>query len=255
MAGNLEKEQGSGNVPSLLFTLSFLVLMRFSKQIRAVASVSALIALLSAGTVAQAAPDYRSLAKSVYGDEECASILMSSDLGVGLSSVPPDVFSGVKPKNTACVLLRSFIRMPGAAIASREIVGVQGAELATPQTFAASKIPSLRAQNGETPATVHIASVSSSSEGTDTDAADESVDGVIWRIVYNDQSYDLSWEPVDVGVNPVTDRPYVTGANGRMWTPEWTKDYQTWGAKGKLRLFARLTQREIFSSRRSSMTG
>jgi hypothetical protein len=199
-----------------------------SKRILLLAVSSTAVVALSFGNIASAAPDYRSLAKTAYGDEECAPVLMSVDLAKNAMSTP-DVFTGAKPRNTACVLLQSFVRMPGAKIASRDIIATQGAAMTNPRTFGSTTLPSQRSSHGE------LASVSLVPAKTAA-ASDayvlETMDGK-WRIVFDGNPYDLDWQPTAIYMNPVTHTPYAIGANGHLWTPTFQAAYQTWDAKGE----------------------
>jgi hypothetical protein len=180
------------------------------------------------GTVLAAAPNYESYSKSLYGDEICSTILRSIDLKPGLAEGVSRVASGILPRNTSCVLLQSFIRMPGAKIAARETVAEQGGDIPTPAAFASSKLPGIQLAKGERPATVRLAlgAATSSPEILKTE------DGK-WRILFGGETYDLDWEPIQLKMNPVTQTPYAIGANGKLWTTTFSASYQTWAEKGE----------------------
>ena len=183
-------------------------------------------AVLFVGGTVVAAPNYSSLAKTVYGDEICSTVLMSVDLADGNANNASVVATGNRPKNTACVLLQSFVRMPGANIVSRDVVAEQGSEIPTPAVFASSKLPAIQLARGERPATVRLSSAASVADVLKTE------DGK-WRIMFNGETYDLDWEPIEVKMNPVTQTPYAVGLNGKLWTPSFAASYQTWDAKGE----------------------
>jgi hypothetical protein len=198
-----------------------------SKRILLLAVSSTAVVALSFGNIASAAPDYRSLAKIAYGDEVCSPILMSVDLEKSAMSTPA-VFTGAKPRNTACVLLQSFVRMPGANIVSRDVVATAGANMSGPQTFGSVTLPSLRASHGEL-ASVQLvpAKTAAASDAYVLGTADGK-----WRIVFDGNPYDLDWQPTAIYMNPVTHTPYAVGANGHLWTPTFQTAYQTWDKDG-----------------------
>ncbi len=199
-----------------------------SKRILLLASCSTVVAVLSFGSLAYAAPDYGTLAKNAYGDDACATILQSADLGANTVSTPA-VFSGVKPKNTACVLLQSFVRMPGANIVSRDVVATSSATTTDPLTFESNTLPSLQSSNGERASIDRVPMLPVSASDAYVLAT---VDGK-WRIVFDGNPYDLNWQPTAIYMNPITHTPYAVGANGHLWTPTFQAAYQTWDAHGE----------------------
>jgi hypothetical protein len=185
--------------------------------------------LWAGGTaIAAFAPNYASLSKSLYGDEVCSTILRSLDLKSGLAEGASRAVSGVRPRNTSCVLLQSFVRMPGANIVARETVAEQGGDIPTPSAFASSKLPGIQLAKGERPATVRLA-LGASTSSPEILKTEEGK----WRILFGGEMYDLDWEPIQLKMNPVTQTPYAIGANGKLWTTTFSASYQTWDAKGE----------------------
>ena len=175
--------------------------------------------------------DYRALSQKAYSDPECSTVLMTADLVKypGNNTMSTVAGTAMQPKNSACVLLQSYVRLPGATIASRDLVNQVGTPVSSPSAFAASVLPTLRSTFGE------MDSVSRA-PGSLVSASDATVmkttDGK-WRIGYGGNTYDLTWEPKEIRMNPVTHTPYATGANGHLWTPTFSMTYQTWDAKGE----------------------
>jgi hypothetical protein len=195
------------------------------------ASTAAVALFTASAPVLAANVDYRALSQKAYADAECSTVLMTADLVKypGNNTMSTVAGTAMQPRNSACVLLQSYVRMPGAAIASRDIIQQQSGSISSPSAFASNLLPALRASFGE----VDSANRAPGALAKSNEAyVLKTTDGK-WRIAFNGNTYDLSWEPIEIRMNPVTHTPYATGANGNIWTPTFATTYQTWDAKGE----------------------
>jgi len=93
----------------------------------------------------------RQLAQSIYGDAECASVLFTANpYLLTLTDVTKmDMPKLVKPKNSACVVLASYIRPQNTNLVSHEIVESGTGTIAYPEDFVFDHLASIQKEHGD----------------------------------------------------------------------------------------------------------
>lgn len=92
---------------------------------------------------------FRNAAKAAYGDEECASILMTANPKyVDASySTSMSLNSLTTPNASACIILSSYVHAPNMTLKSHQVVATESSTLTNPFQFESDMLPALQIQN------------------------------------------------------------------------------------------------------------
>lgn len=145
------------SLPSLCYVLGNLFSpMKTSYLFRGLMVLAIIATGLSAQTASAAIHpsievEVRRLAASIYGDAECAAVLFTANPELltmtNLRQIVPSKL--VKPKNSACVVLSSYIRPQNTMLVSHEIIGAASTSTEHPVQFEVMTLPSIQKTYGD----------------------------------------------------------------------------------------------------------
>jgi hypothetical protein len=95
--------------------------------------------------------EVRRLAASIYGDAECAAVLFTANPELLTMTDSRKIVASklVKPKNSACAVLSSYVRPQNTSLVSHDIIAAASASTTHPVQFEVAELPSIQKTYGD----------------------------------------------------------------------------------------------------------